>query len=205
MDPDARRSHWENVWSTKAPDAVSWYQRDAALSVRWVAATGVAPPARVLDVGGGASLFVDALLDAGFAPTVLDISAAALEVAKKRLGERAPRVEWIAADITSWSPPHPWDLWHDRAVYHFLTEDAGRAAYRAALSRALLPGANAILATFALDGPERCSGLPVRRASAEILAADFAGLLVLEESERELHATPAGSTQSFTWTRWRRV
>lgn len=205
MDPDARRSHWENVWSTKAPDAVSWYQRNTALSMRWLAATGVAPPARVLDVGGGASLFVDALLDAGFAPTVLDISAAALEVAKKRLGDRAPRVEWIAADITSWSPPHPWDVWHDRAVYHFLTEDAGRAAYRAALSRALLPGAHAILATFALDGPERCSGLPVRRASAEILAADFAGLLVLEESERELHATPAGSTQSFTWTRWRRV
>jgi SAM-dependent methyltransferase len=205
LDPEARRAHWENVWSSKAPDAVSWYQRDVGSSVRRLDATGLVGPATVLDVGGGASSFVDALLDRGFAPSVLDVSAAALEAAKKRLGERASKVEWLVADIADWTPHRTWDLWHDRAVYHFLVESDARAAYREALSRALSKGAHAILATFALDGPEKCSGLPVRRASAEILAADFDGVLELVESAREAHVTPWGSEQSFTWTRWRRV
>jgi len=204
MDPEARRAHWEGVWTTKSPDAVSWYQRDVGPSLRLLEATGLRPPARVIDVGGGASLFVDALLDRGFAPTVLDVSAAALEVAKARLGARAPEVAWVASDVTRFAPEATFDLWHDRAVYHFLVEADARAAYKDVLVRALPSGAHAILATFAEDGPEKCSGLPVRRASAELLAADFAGALALVESARETHTTPWGSTQSFTWTRWRR-
>lgn len=199
--------HWDEVYRTKAPDAVSWFQASAGTSLALVEEAGVSPRTAVIDVGAGASTFVDGLLDRGFEDvTLLDLAAPALDVTRARLGARAgeAKVTFVTADVTTWSPPRRYGLWHDRAVFHFLVEPAQRDAYRRVLAEALAPGGVAIVATFAADGPEKCSGLPVRRYAIEALAEELAPVLALEGSRAELHTTPWGAAQSFVYGRFRR-
>lgn len=197
------KAHWEEVHRTKAPEARSWFAPTPATSLALVDAAGVQPTARVIDVGGGTSRLSDALLARGFEHvTVLDISAAALDEARERLAD--PRVTFIEADVTSASLPGPYDLWHDRAVFHFLTETAERAAYVRTLRGALAAGGHAIIATFALDGPTMCSGLPVVRYDPPSLARELGEGFDLVESRSEAHVTPAGKTQRFVYCLFRR-
>jgi len=201
---DHRADHWEGVYTTKAADAVSWFQSSPELSLRMIDQTGVQPPAAVVDVGGGASMLVDELVRRGFRVTVLDIAAAALAVSRDRLGRAAETVGWHVGSVTEWQPEGEYDLWHDRAVFHFLTDEKDREKYRQVLLRALRPGGFLVVATFAEDGPERCSGLPVRRYSATELAAELGGDFMQINSDREVHHTPWGSDQSFTWAVFQR-
>jgi len=200
--------HWDDVYASRAADQVSWFQRSPVVSLELVAAAGVSPPEPVIDVGAGASSLVDELLARGHRDvTLLDIAASAFVPTRARLGANAEQVHFVVADVTTWKPDRTYALWHDRAVFHFQVTAEGRAAYRAALAAALAPGGHAIVATFALDGPERCSGLPVQRYSAETLAAELAAgeedgdgaLLRLVESRHEAHRTPGGSVQSFVY------
>lgn len=191
--------HWENVYRVKDAASVSWFQSFPEPSLRMIEAAAVVPPAHVIDVGGGASSLVDVLLTKDFQVTVLDISQAALDVSRQRLGSIAEAARWIAEDITAWRPSERYDVWHDRAVFHFLTDPEDRAKYLAALRGALRRGGFAILATFAEDGPERCSGLPVRRYSSDGLARELGTDFSLIRTEREEHQTPWESSQMFTW------
>jgi SAM-dependent methyltransferase len=201
-----RQAHWQRVFMTKEADALSWYQSFPEISLRLIARAGAGPSSRLIDVGGGDSLLVDTLLSKGFADvTVLDISPAALERARQRLGEKGHKVRWIEADITAWTPEETWDVWHDRAVFHFLTAPEDRAAYRERLNAALKPGGQAILATFAADGPEKCSGLPVVRYEPLTLAAELGPGLKLAETQRQVHTTPSGKAQNFLYCRFERV
>ncbi len=206
METDSKR-HWERVWREKRPDEVSWHQREPALSLALIEAAGLAPATPAIDVGGGASPLVDALLARGWSDlTVLDISGAALAHARARLGEAARGVRWIEADVTGWTPePGRYGLWHDRAVLHFLTAPEARARYAERLRAALRPGGWAVIATFAPDGPERCSGLPVRRYDAALLRETLGDGLELVEERRETHRTPAGAEQRFAWFLLRRT
>lgn len=199
------KDHWERVYSTKATDAVSWYQPQADFSLRLIEAAGLPRGAAIIDVGGGASTLVDDLLALGrYDINVLDLSAAALEAAKARLGASAAAVTWRVADITrAGLPDRAYDLWHDRAVFHFLTAPEDRRAYVAAVRRALRPGGHVVIATFAEDGPLQCSGLPVQRYSPAQLQAEFGEGFELLSGEREQHATPSGSTQAFTYCHFR--
>lgn len=200
---DARKAHWEQVYRDKQPDEVSWHQTSPALSLELIAASGLGTDARVLDVGGGACRLVDALLDLGYRQlTVLDISGQALAHARARLGERATQVNWLEADATAFDLGHEVDLWHDRAVFHFLTEAADRVAYLARIDRHLSPQGQVIIAAFAPDGPERCSNLPVVRYSAEALAETFGEKFRLLETRAEQHRTPSGASQSFLYHRF---
>ncbi len=194
------KDHWERVYARKATTAVSWFQEQAATSLRLIQATGLPVEASILDVGGGASVLVDDLLAAGYRDlTVLDLSGAALAAARARLGVRAEPVRWIEGDITRVElPAAAFDLWHDRAVFHFLTDPEDRRAYVRQLEHALKPGGHLIIATFAEDGPERCSELPVMRYSATRLAKEFAAGFSLQHAEKEAHHTPGGAVQSFT-------
>jgi ubiquinone/menaquinone biosynthesis C-methylase UbiE len=202
----SRRLHWDNVYTTKRESEVSWFQQNPSVSLDLIAAAGATPASRIIDIGGGASRLVDALVEKGFrAVTVLDVSDAALAVAATRLGSRANEVRWIAADATSWEPQEQYDVWHDRAAFHFLTDEADRTAYVARLTRALRPGGHAIIATFAEDGPERCSGLPVQRHDAASLAGALGPAFELVETRRHAHATPWGSEQRFRFNLFRRA
>lgn len=198
MEP---KSHWERVYASKPATAVSWFQPHADLSLRLIADTGVPASASIIDVGGGASTLVDDLLARGYtALTVLDLSAGALNAARARLGSAADAVRWIEGDITSIALPfHEWDVWHDRAVFHFLTDAAQRRAYVDAVLRAVKPGGHVIVSTFAEDGPLQCSGLPVMRYSAGQLHAEFGAPFALLRHEREEHQTPSGATQRFVY------
>lgn len=196
------KEHWERVYATKATDRVSWYQPHAEHSLQLIRGTGVPLAAPILDVGGGASTLVDDLLEAGYTGlTVLDLSAAALAAARRRLGDaRARRVQWIEADVTRAAlPRHGIEVWHDRAVFHFLTSADERHAYVEAVLRAVRPGGHVIVATFAEDGPEQCSGLPVVRYSAGALHAEFGAPFTLLRHEKEAHRTPAGVVQQFVY------
>jgi SAM-dependent methyltransferase len=167
-------------------------------SLDLLAAAGVAPGDAVLDVGGGASTLAGHLVAAGYDDvTVLDVSSVALEEARARLGD-PPAVTWIHHDLLSWAPPRRWDVWHDRAVLHFLVDDGDRTRYAALVRRAVRPGGAVVIGTFAEDGPTRCSGLPVRRYTAADLAAVLGDIEVVA-TRREMHATPAGTVQPFTW------
>lgn len=200
--PEERRQHWENVYASKRPTEVSWFENTPATSLALIRASGAAPSTKIIDIGGGASTLVDHLLAEGFDDiTMLDLSSKAIEQSQQRLGPAASRVHWIAADITRWRPETQYGIWHDRAVFHFLTNTEDRGAYRAALMQALLPGGSVIVATFAPDGPERCSGLPVCRYSPEALAAELPEL-TLAESMAEEHHTPAGAMQRFIYCRF---
>ena len=186
-------------------DSVSWYQTEPVISLELVDLLGISTEAGVIDVGGGASVLVDALLHRGYADlTVLDISEAALQASQERGGGDAPAVEWIAHDLLTWEPTRRYDLWHDRAVFHFLSGDEV-GVYRDLLRRALAAPGYVVMATFAPDGPEWCSGLPVTRYGAdqlmEVLGAEF----MLIDQRREVHTTPTGSIQPFTWIAARRI
>ena len=195
------KQHWEQVYSSKASDAVSWFQPHAELSLRLIHQTGLGKDAAIIDVGGGASTLVDDLVAEGYRDvTVLDLSGAALEVAKRRLGARADRVHWLEGDITQVDfPLHRYDIWHDRAVFHFLTDPDDRQAYVEQALHALRPGGHAIVATFAEDGPEKCSGLQVMRYAPDALHAEFGEPFQLLEHVREEHHTPAGAAQQFVY------
>ena len=204
MVQSERETHWRRVYEEKAPDAVSWYQAEPAPSLRALDRFGAGPFSSIVDVGGGASTLVDALLERGWGDiTVLDIAKPALEAAKARLGPLAERVKWEVADVTEWLPARKYDVWHDRAVFHFLTKREQREAYRRALLGGLAEGGLVIMATFALDGPERCSGLPVQRYDPESLANELGRPFRLIEGWREEHVTPWGSGQSFNWCAFR--
>lgn len=199
-----RKTHWEKVYGSRQPADVSWYQRDATVSLDLIR-KAVAPPARIIDVGGGASTLVDGLLKAGYGrPTVLDISASGLRHAQHRLGVRAGEVTWLEADVLATEfPEGAYDIWHDRALLHFLTDAAERARYVTQVRRALRPGGLLVVATFADDGPARCSGLDVARYSPPQLHDVFGDDFVVRSSCREEHRTPGGSVQPFTWGVWR--
>jgi SAM-dependent methyltransferase len=205
MESDNRQAHWQNVYASKGENEVSWFQESPAPSLALIAEIGAAPNSAIIDIGGGASRLVDELIGRGFRDvTVLDLSAAALEVAKARLGERASRAHWLVADATTWEPPQAYDIWHDRAAFHFLTEERDRANYIARLQQGLRSGGHAIIATFALDGPEKCSGLPVMRYDAARLAQTLGSGFKLLQSQRNDHATPWGSHQRFEFSVFQR-
>jgi ubiquinone/menaquinone biosynthesis C-methylase UbiE len=205
MNNTEREAHWQNVYATKAEKEVSWFQENAAQSLDLIAATGVSTDAAIIDVGGGASRLIDSLLEKGFRRVaILDLSANALEETKKRLGRRGDGVNWIVADVTTWEPSNTYDLWHDRAAFHFLTEPADRDAYLARVKRAVRPGGHVVIATFAPDGPERCSGLPVVRYDPQALASTLGPAFDLVGSRSHDHLTPGGNTQRFQFSRFTR-
>jgi trans-aconitate methyltransferase len=200
-----RRTHWDAAFA-QGEDTRSWFQAEPATSLRLIERAGADPAAPLLDAGGGASRLVDALLARGFADlAVADISPGAMAMARGRLGAAADRVAWIEADLARWTPPRRYALWHDRAAFHFLTTAEEQDGYLAALRAGTSPGAAVIIAGFAPDGPERCSGLPVMRWSPEALAARIGAPFALEHAEIETHLTPAGRVQRFAWTVLRRA
>jgi 2-polyprenyl-3-methyl-5-hydroxy-6-metoxy-1,4-benzoquinol methylase len=196
-----RHEHWEQVYRTKGPDQVSWFQAEARLSRELIAVTAPDRNAAIIDIGAGASTLVDGLLGLGYRQvTVLDLSSTALELAKARLGPAAGGVTWQAADVlTAQLPEQAFDVWHDRAVFHFLTDASERLRYVAQVRHAVRPGGIVIIATFAEDGPLRCSGLKVARYSPSALQAQLGADFRLLESHREVHTTPSGATQAFTY------
>jgi trans-aconitate methyltransferase len=201
-----KRAHWEAVYLTKPADSVSWFQPHPEPSLGALDRLELPSSPSLIDLGGGASNLVDALLQRGWTDlTVLDISRAALEVAKGRLGDQAASVNWLVADITTWKPTRTYDVWHDRALFHFLTRESHRAAYRHALESAVARSGHAIIATFAPDGPERCSGLPVLRYDEGSLAKELGPSFRLQHHWREEHYSPAGQTQMFTWCLFERA
>ena len=196
-----QQAHWEHVYQTKAADAVSWYRPHLEHSMELIRCSAPDLSDSVIDIGGGESTLVDDLLAAGYRDvTVLDISPTAIEVAKQRLGSDAERVAWLAADITEVElPEHRYDVWHDRAVFHFLTDPAQRAAYVRQVARSVRPGGYVIVATFGPEGPQKCSGLDVVRYDADALHDEFGAAFQLLESKSELHETPFGTTQQFVY------
>jgi SAM-dependent methyltransferase len=196
-----RKDHWEEVYRTKAPHQVSWYPPEARLSREMITRLAPGREARILDVGSGASMLVDRLLADGYEHIwTLDLSEAALDLARGRLGVLGERVEWITADVLAADlPPSAFDVWHDRALFHFLTDAADRARYVRQVKRAVRPGGILIVATFAEDGPTRCSGLDVMRYSADALHDEFGQEFELLESRREQHLTPSGAVQAFSY------
>jgi SAM-dependent methyltransferase len=206
MQNETRQAHWQNVYTSKAETEVSWFQDNPAPSLELMTTFGATPASAIIDIGGGASRLVDHLIDRGFGDvTVLDLSEAALDAAKARLGDRAAKVHWIVADATAWEPSRTYDIWHDRAAFHFLTEASDRSAYIVRLERALKVGGLAIIATFAPDGPERCSGLPVMRYDPAGLGETLGPKFKLIDARRHSHATPWGAAQSFQFSVFRRV
>jgi SAM-dependent methyltransferase len=198
---DDLKGHWEGVYRAKAPTEVSWYQRQARLSLDLIRRVAPDLDAPIVDVGGGASTLVDGLLEVGYqAVTVLDLAPTALVLAQQRLGLAAAGVTWIESDVlTAALPPAGYAVWHDRAVFHFLTDARDRARYIAQTQRAVRPGGYVIVASFGPDGPRRCSGLPVQRYSPEAMHAEFGTDFRLLDSVREDHQTPAGVTQAFVY------
>lgn len=195
------KAHWEHVYRTKLPTQVSWFQSHAVRSLELIRRVNPPPDGPIIDVGGGASPLVDDLLDAGYQDiTVLDLSPTALVEARARLGARAALVRWVEADILDVPlEMRRYSVWHDRAVFHFLTAPADRARYVAQVRRAVRPGGFVLVATFADDGPTRCSGLEVTRYSADSLHAEFGASFRLLTSEREEHLTPTGARQAFVY------
>jgi len=200
------RGHWQTVYETKAPTDVSWYQPTPQRSLALIQSTGLPLSAALLDVGGGASTLVDHLLAAGFSDiTVLDVAPAALEAAMARLGAAGASVQMIATDVITWQPSRRYDLWHDRAVFHFLVDEALRERYLHVLRAAITPGGYLVMATFGPEGPTRCSGLDVRRYASAELSAVLGPAFRLVTSAIEEHSTPSGSVQQFMYGLWQRL
>lgn len=198
-------SHWNKIWMKYRENEVSWFQESPSLSLDLVQRHAVDKSARILDVGGGSSRLVDALLADGFGHVgVLDIAAPAMDVARARLGARAESVEWIVRNVTAYEPSHPWDVWHDRAVFHFLVDAGDEESYVQAVRRSLSPSGVVVIATFGPDGPKKCSGLDVKRYSAETLGDTFGSEFVLLENHVEIHRTPDGTDQQFIYCVFRR-
>lgn len=195
------KTHWEKIYQTKSTMQVSWFQERPVLSLQYIQRTGVEKTAQIIDVGGGASTLVDHLLDDGFQHvTVLDISIAALRVAQQRLGNRSSLVNWLEADITQVElPVSQYDVWHDRAVFHFLTNPEDRQKYVEVVRKSVRPGGHVIVATFAADGPLQCSGLDVARYDSEALHDEFGRGFDLLDSTSEEHHTPFGTDQKFIY------
>ena len=197
--------HWQGVYAAKADTAASWFQETPAPSLDLIGRLAPPPGPAILDVGGGASRLVDHLLARGYRDlSVLDLSATALDIAARRLGEKADGVTWIAADMIQWTPSRAYDLWHDRAALHFLTDPTDQCLYVERMRAGLKVGGHAILATFAPDGPERCSGLPVQRHDAASLSALLGPDFTLVETFPHNHVTPAGGFQTFQFSAFRR-
>ena len=200
----SRKTHWEQVYENKPVDQVSWFQRDPRRSLELIEASGTSKDAPIIDVGAGASVLVDQLLLNGYTDlSVLDISKNALDISKRRLGNHATGVAWLVDDVTEFQPGRSFALWHDRAVFHFLTDPLQQAAYRSTLMRALASGGQAIIGTFAVDGPLRCSGLEIAQYDAARMQAVMGADFTLLQESRESHITPAGSIQNFAWFRLR--
>jgi 2-polyprenyl-3-methyl-5-hydroxy-6-metoxy-1,4-benzoquinol methylase len=195
------KTHWEQIYQTKSTTQVSWYQEHAQYSVQFIQKTGIRKTATIIDIGGGASMLVDDLLLAGFQDiSVLDVSGTALQAARQRLGARAVDVNWIEVDILHANLlQHAYDVWHDRAVFHFLTQAADRQRYVETVRRSVRQGGHVIVATFAPDGPDRCSGLEVIRYSPESLHHEFGEGFEMVDSTRETHHTPFGTEQKFIY------
>lgn len=195
------KEHWEHVYQTNASTKVSWFQEHAERSLELIRSIGATADSRIIDVGGGASTLVDDLVREGYCNvSVLDLSAIALAVARGRLGRRADAVQWIEGDIRNVNLPTQWfDVWHDRAVFHFLTDPADRKAYLDQVMRAVKPGGHVIIATFGVDGPTQCSGLPIVRYSPEGLHNEFGSAFELIEHVSEAHRTPMGNVQHFIY------
>jgi SAM-dependent methyltransferase len=201
-----RQGHWDAVYRSKSESEVSWYQPHLERSLRLIQNCGVGTGGRLIDVGGGASTLVDDLLEAGFLQiTVLDVSELSLDGVRSRLGSRASSVNWIIGDVLTVDlPAAHYDLWHDRAVFHFLTSEDDRASYVRRLRESLRPHGQLVIATFGPDGPKQCSGLDVLRYSAESLRSELGSQFQLVATEAELHRTPSGGKQSFIYCRFRR-
>jgi len=195
------KTHWEHIYETKAPTQVSWYQEHAQYSLQFIQKTGVQKTDHIIDIGSGTSTLVDDLIVAGFQNiSVLDVSGTSLQVARQRLGQRAMNVNWIEADITQVDLPYEaYDVWHDRAVFHFLTQAADRLRYIESVRWSVRKGGHVIVATFAPDGPDHCSGLEVVRYSPESLHDEFGKGFEIVDSTRETHHTPFGTEQRFIY------
>jgi SAM-dependent methyltransferase len=197
------QEYWESVYASKGERDLSWTQPAPLMSLSLIGE--VCPTGRVIDVGGGTSLLAERLLERGYSVTVLDISKTAIDRARNRIGDRASQIHWIVADVTENLQLGSFDVWHDRAAFHFLTASIDRAAYTALLARTVRGGGHVVIATFALDGPEKCSGLAVRRYDGQMLAAELGPQFNLLKSVRELHSTPWGGEQSFQYSLFRHV
>lgn len=201
-----RKSHWEGVYTTKSVDAVGWFKERFDISMSLIAEVAVSKSARILDVGGGASLLVDSLLNQGYEHVaVLDIAAPSLEHARHRLGEKAHNVEWIVADVLDMPKLGEFDIWHDRAVFHFLLDENDRQKYVNLARRTIPVGGHAIISTFALDGPPTCSGLEVCRYNGETLTSQLGKGFQLIRTVSETHVTPSGKPQAFLYALLRRI
>lgn len=199
------KAHWENVYNTKGESEVSWFQENPAPSLELIDLTKATPQSEIVDIGGGASRLVDSLVLRGFKNvTVLDLSEAALATAKERLGVASAGVQWVTADVIKWYPAQTYDVWHDRAAFHFLTDDMDKAAYVERLNKAVKPDGRVIIGTFALDGPERCSGLPVNRYNSASLASTLGHNFELIDSRLHDHSTPWGAIQHFQFSTFQR-
>jgi len=197
------KKHWEQIYSAKAPLEVSWYQKKPTLSIQIIRNTHIALDAPIIDVGGGASVLVDNLSDQGYSNiSVLDISQTAINYARERLGRKASKIEWFIQDITRFAPPHKFSLWHDRAVFHFLTEKSERDDYVKAVKRTLDLDGHLIIAAFAIGGPSECSGLSIVQYDAKRLLAELGDEFNLVEEMDELHTTPANKQQKFSYFRF---
>ena len=197
------KEHWEKVYQSKSPDEVSWYQQSPVLSLQLIENTHLAFNAPIIDVGGGASTLVDELCDAGYSNIgVLDVSANALAHAKHRCASKTCTVEWYEKDITCFKPPHRFALWHDRAVFHFLTSRSDRESYIEVLKQSIEPGGHIIIMTFAIDGPKKCSGLDIVQYDADKLKSELGPGFGLIESGFDVHLTPAGNQQKFAYFRF---
>ncbi|MBF0422238.1 MAG: class I SAM-dependent methyltransferase [Magnetococcales bacterium] len=202
-----RRQHWETVYQTKPVEQLSWFQKDAGMSLRFVRQAQLPDKAHIVDVGGGTSVLAGVLLreNATWSISVLDISAASLHHARASLGDLAHRVQWVEADVTQWRPDFAADLWHDRAMFHFLVAEGDRKAYADTLRTVLRPGGHAIIATFSLHGPTQCSHLPIVRYDASTLLAAIGDGLTLRDQCVMQHQTPSGKVQEFQFCLMQRV
>jgi 2-polyprenyl-3-methyl-5-hydroxy-6-metoxy-1,4-benzoquinol methylase len=206
VDTPRRQAHWEHVYQTKGERDVSWFEESPELSLDLIRATGAKADASIVDIGGGASRLVDALLDEGYTSlSVLDLSEKALAISKSRLGARGAQVNWIVADVTVWQPDRVFDVWHDRAAFHFLTDPQERSAYGECVRKAVRSGGHVIIGTFALNGPDRCSGLPVARHDATTVGEVLGRSFKLAESHHHKHNAPGGAIQNFQFSRFQRL
>lgn len=198
-----RKTHWENIYHGKSPLEVSWFQKEPVLSLQLIHNTGLSTDAAIIDIGGGASVLVDHLVEQGFRHlAVLDISGTALNHTKQRLGPAAKQIEWLETDVTSFQASHQYDVWHDRAVFHFLTDAGDRKQYITTLKQTLKPGGNFIIAAFAIGGPTKCSGLDIVQYDARKLIAELGSGFTLVEEDSETHITPTKQEQQFAYFRF---
>ncbi len=201
----SKTDHWNAVYSQKAEAELSWHQDDPSVAIDLMKKAGLARHSSVIDIGAGTSRLMDSLLDLGIRDlSALDLSENALSASRHRLGARGQAVKWIVADITGWEPTRTYDIWHDRAVFHFLVNPTDQTAYIERLARSVSAGGHAIIATFALDGPEKCSGFPVARYSPESLAKTLGQSFALVLHQEHRHLTPWGHPQSFQYSLFRK-